>query len=172
MKVELERNKCRVILKALREDIETTGSFSIKFSLLTGVPVSKIKNIVRNLPSVVWEGYEMGKADQLLAMIEESGGTGEIVQVEAEENGKNSVGDSLSGSGEDKRVCPKCGYPIEEGQQYCEFCYSPLEEGDKGEKTISEDKENGSSYSIPPGRMIFYLGVVVVLILIAIFSNI
>jgi hypothetical protein len=171
LKVELQRHKCKVILTGLKENIETPESFSIKFSLLTRVPVTKIKNIVRNLPSVVWEGYELRKADQLLALIEESGGTGEIVEVGVEED-EGAEGKSTAGSSEDGVVCPKCGYPIKEGQKYCEFCYSSLDVEDSGEKIINKSREGSSSYSIPTGRMIFYLCIVVVLILIAIFSNI
>ncbi len=173
MKVKSTGTRCKVILRGLREETETPQSFTIKFSLLTRVPVTKIKNVVRSLPSVVWEGYEINRADKLLSMIEECGGVGEVVHVDEDGQSDSSEGESPASGDKDKKACPRCGYPVENGQDYCEFCYSPLHPYESGDAAGEpRDREEEKSYSIPRGRMIVYLGIIIVLILTAIFTNI
>ncbi len=71
----------RVILEDILSGIETTDSFAIKFSLLTKTPISKMKHVVRRLPAPIWSGQGRSRAEHILALIEEAGGKGTIVEV-------------------------------------------------------------------------------------------
>ncbi|HSG29387.1 MAG TPA: hypothetical protein VLA34_12975, partial [Candidatus Krumholzibacterium sp.] len=58
--VELEettgrtRTVIHVVMDGVHHEMETLDSFAIKFSLLTNMPVTRVKHLMRKLPASLW----------------------------------------------------------------------------------------------------------------------
>ena len=113
-----------VVLEGIRSDVETRDTFTIKFSLLTKAPLSKMKHIVSSLPATVWTGPGLSRAKSVLALIEEAGGKGSIV-----ENGAAAPAKAGPEEPKGERACAWCGFPLKEGEALCGFCMTPVKDG-------------------------------------------
>ena len=114
----------RVILEGVRSEVETTASFSLKFSLLANLPVTKVKHLVKSLPATVWLGKRKAQAVSLLNLIEEAGGVGRVAEEEYAPDMERVAG----GSGVKGTVCPQCGFPLKKQDLFCNFCMTPIAE--------------------------------------------
>ncbi len=155
--------KYTVILDGIAEEIETIESFAIKFSLLTREPVSKIKHLTKNVPAVIWSGDRKARGVSILSLIAEAGGIGRL------ETGKESPRPQGRKNSDVKEqgdtICKQCGFPLKKDDDYCRFCLTPVEEisRKKGERVKSEKKKP----SIPPARLVIYIGIVIIALLLA-----
>lgn len=180
----------RVVLDGVKSEIETPDSFSIKFSLSTHVPVTKIKHLMQTLPAVVWKGQNKKRSSRLLSLIEEAGGRGRIVLEEAPE--ETEEGDQQESGGEnDQDQCQTCGFRIKEGETFCSFCMTQVEKpkaDSKKKKEAAEEKKEAEGkktvrrqaavlkperkkLSIPPWRLFIYLLVVLITIVGSMISS-
>jgi len=148
-----------VVLDEIRSDVETHESFAIKFSLLTKMPISKIKHIVGKLPASIWSGEGRTRAEHILVLIEQAGGKGSIV-----ESGASAHVESPPKEAANKLTCSWCGFPVKEGDTHCEFCVTPV-----GETGKSETKHEGrkAAASITPKRLLCYIVVLIVGIIVS-----
>jgi hypothetical protein len=152
-----------VILEEIRPDVETPDSFAIKFSLLTKTPISKMKHIVSSLPTPIWTGQGTSRAENILALIEEAGGRGSIVEGEEATLVKGS-----SRAGKNRVSCRWCGFPIKAGDTHCDFCMTPV--GDVEKEEIHW--ERGSAQAIiPPKRLLCYILILVAGVIFAIVTR-
>jgi predicted nucleic acid-binding Zn ribbon protein len=113
-----------VILEGIRSEVETRDTFTIKFSLLTKAPLSKMKHLMTSLPATVWTGPGRSRAESILTLIEEAGGKGSIIEGAAASPVKESVQEPKS-----ERTCTWCGFPLKEGETVCGFCMTSVDEG-------------------------------------------
>ena len=152
-----------VILEGIRSDVETRDTFTIKFSLLTKAPLSKMKHIVSSLPATVWTGPGLSRAKSVLALIEEAGGTGSIIENAAAAPAKASAEEPKS-----EHSCAWCGFPLKEGEALCGFCMTPVKDGAR-----KAERHNSSGTRLKGARwkrfllygIILAVGIVVFLLL-------
>ena len=138
-----------VILEGIRSDVETRDTFTIKFSLLTKAPLSKMKHIVTSLPATVWTGSGRSRAKSILALIEEAGGTGSIIEGAAAAPAKASAREPKSES-----ACAWCGFPLKEGEALCGFCMTPVKDG---APKMERHHPSGKKFKgIRPKRLLLY----------------
>jgi hypothetical protein len=156
---EERRKTFCVILDEIRSDVETPESFAIKFSLLTKTPVSKMKHIASRLPATVWSGEGQSRARHILALIEEAGAKGRIV-----ESAVNAVVANPPKETASKRACSWCGFPMKEGDTRCEFCMTPV--GEAGKTEVPHENRKARR-SIPPKRLLCYLIILIAGIVIS-----
>jgi hypothetical protein len=152
-----------VVLEEIRSDIETPDSFTIKFSLLTKTPISKMKHIVNNLPAPIWSGQGKSRAENILALIDEAGGRGSIVEGVSAALVKNSAKDAKN-----RMSCRSCGFPLKEGDTHCEFCMTPVADIEKGE---FRRKGRGAAKIIARKRILCYVLILVAGIIFAIVTR-
>jgi hypothetical protein len=169
----------RVILEDIASGIETTDSFAIKFSLLTKTPISKMKHVVHRLPAPIWSGEGRSRAEHILALIEEAGGKGSIVETggapppPASPAGPRVPGGPV-GSGEpaktakSKSTCRWCGFPMKEDEKRCGFCMMTV--GDV-ERSEHKSKATVRAKAVSRKRLICYAAVVVAGIIIIALLN-
>jgi len=148
-----------VVLDGIRSDVETPESFTIKFSLLTKTPISKMKHLVGKLPVPIWSGEGRSRAEHILVLIEEAGGKGSIV-----ESGASALLKSPAKETADKLACNWCGFPLKEGDSHCEFCLTPVRETGK---STSHGERRKAAGAIPPKRLLCYILVLIVGIVVA-----
>jgi hypothetical protein len=137
------RNSYRVMLEDIASGIETTDSFAIKFSLLTKTPISKTKHIVNRLPAPIWTGEGRSRAEHILALIEEAGGKGSIVETGSAPSGSPAFAPSPAAASaapagpaspvKCKSACRWCGFPMKEGETRCGFCMTAIGDAEKSE---------------------------------------
>ena len=155
-----------VVLEEIRSDVETADSFAIKFSLLTKTPISKMKHIVKNLPAPVWSGPGRARAGNVLALIEEAGGRGNIVEGVSTAAAKGSAKNAKNTK--NRMICRSCGFPMKEGDTHCEFCMTPV--GDVG-KGVFHWEGRRAANGIPPKRLLCYVLLIVAVIIFAIVAR-
>jgi hypothetical protein len=163
MKPDNNATAYRVVLEDIKREIETIDSFSIKFSLMTNTPVTKVKYMLRSFPAVMWEGTARATAMSVMSYIEDAGGKGIIEEINRNSPEKIDVPeDNLSGNAD---TCTKCGFPVEKGDEYCQFCMSPISENMK-HKIADFIGVSKSRQIIPPGRLRLYILLIVGVLLI------
>ena len=187
---QTEQETYRVVLDGVKSEIETPDAFAIKFSLLTRVPVTKIKHMMQNIPAVVWKGQNRKRSSRLLSLIEEAGGRGRIVLEEAAEDQQADVEAEKAGSN-DLMQCRTCGFPLKEEDKFCTFCMSPVErpkkESSNEEKAAADDKKKDAKEvapkraaifesspkqsSIPPWRLFVYCLIVLIALVFGMISS-
>jgi len=161
----------KVIMDGLKNNIETSQAFAIKFSLLIREPVNKVRHLTKSYPATIWKGKRKTKAKAILSLVDEAGGRGriEVCQMEVKEP-KTRKTDKKSGEkATDQSLCGKCGFPIKADDLFCKFCLTPLrEKEDKKEKPEKEMKiqVNNIKPTIPPRRLFIYLLVILIAFLI------
>jgi hypothetical protein len=164
----------RVILEDIASGMETTDSFAIKFSLLTKTPISKMKHVVHRLPAPIWSGQGRSKAEHILALIEEAGGRGSIVEtggappaspVEAGGPGKPAGSGGPAKPVKSKSTCRWCGFPMKEEETRCGFCMMTVGEV---EKSAHQPEPKMRSKRFSRKRLICYGAILVAAILIII----
>jgi hypothetical protein len=124
------RKSYRVILEDIASGIETTDSFAIKFSLLTKTPLSKMKHVVHSMPAMVWSGQGRSRADRVLALIEEAGGRGSVVETRG---GPPASPAEQPATVKSKLACRWCGFPMKEDETRCGFCMTAVGDTEKSE---------------------------------------
>lgn len=133
-----------VILDSLDGGVETPDSFAIKFSLLTRTPVTKVKHTIRRLPARIWSGEGRGRAERILAYIQEAGGNGRVIEGGARPAPSAGLAEDRAAAlrenaakgppavaereqaPKDRSACAYCGFPLGEGDRYCGFCRTPV----------------------------------------------
>ena len=161
------RKTYHVVFDGVQAEMESLESFSIKFGLLTNMPVTKIKHLTRRLPATIWSGQVKSKAAGLVNLIEEAGGVGRLVVEEPQESAGED--DPLSGTGT-AGSCRKCGFPLKKEDEFCQFCMTSVDPG-KGEKVkFSPTGRTGNAVS--HARVLFYLLVVLAAVVITLISRI
>lgn len=161
----------RVILEGINSEIETPGSFAIKYGILTSTPVTRIKFMLRNLPKTIVETKSAPKARGTLELIEEAGGIGLIEEFNPEEAPKVEIPEeepTIANSVETS--CLKCGFPLKKDDQFCQFCHTPLAES-KTQNIKSVLKTGGGEKLVAPKRLLLYIGIVVVILVLGILSR-
>jgi hypothetical protein len=154
-----------VILEGIRSEVETVDSFSIKFSLLTRTPISKMKHLMARLPAVAWSGEGRGKAERILSLIEEAGGRGRIVESAAAAPASIRTPDAKEpNEPKDKLVCGWCGFPMREGATRCEFCLTVVGRAAKSDVPRGVRKKRPP---VPPVRLAIYGAVIAAEIVLA-----
>ncbi len=118
----------RVVIDDISSSIETIDSFAIKFSLLTRSPLARMKHVVRRLPAKVWEGADRSRAERVLALIEEAGGKGRIVETAVAPSKAPEEPETIPKPIKETpvaRSCAMCGFPMKEEETRCGFCMTP-----------------------------------------------
>jgi len=152
-----------VILEGIRSEMETRDTFTIKFSILTKAPLSKMKHIMTNLPATVWTGPGRSRAQSILALIEEAGGTGKIV-----EGGAAAPAQASPKERKSENACAWCGFPLKEGEAMCGFCMTPVKDGIP---QVERHNPSGARFKgVPSKKLLLYgiflaVGVVVIFLL-------
>jgi len=161
----------KVILEGIKSEIETPGSFAIKYGLLTSTPVTRIKFMLRNLPKTIVETKSAPKARGTLELIEEAGGIGRIEELNPEEAPKVEIAEeepTIANSIETS--CLKCGFPLKKNDEFCQFCHTPLA-GSKTRNIKSVLKSAGGGHLVAPNRLFLYIGIVVVILVLGILTR-
>jgi hypothetical protein len=159
----------RVVLEDIASGIETTDSFAIKFSLLTKTPLSKIKHVVHCLPATIWSGHGSSRAEHVLALIEEAGGRGKIVETGGAPPASPASHAAPEGSArpadtaKSKSACRWCGFPMKEDETRCGFCMTAV--GDV-EKSEHQPEPRARARGISRKRLVCYTVFLVVGIMI------
>jgi hypothetical protein len=154
----------RVMLNDIATGLETTDSFAIKFSLLTKMPVSKMKHIARRLPAQVWTGRGRRRAEHFLTLIEEAGGKGSIVEIgsapppspgtaTAPAAGAAAPAQATEAPPKDKLTCSWCGFPMKEGETHCGFCMTPAGRAERRGRSAGT---GGRGPAVNRKRLVFY----------------
>ncbi|MBU8922501.1 MAG: hypothetical protein KOO63_11845 [Bacteroidales bacterium] len=159
------RSKYHVVIDGVVNQVETLDSFAIKFGLLTNIPVTKLKHILRNIPASMWVGTSKSKANGLLTLVEEAGGVGRIVvEKPVEESTEHESNPALKNARENS--CSKCGFPLNKDDDFCQFCMTRVGEikDIPSEKNVSCEK--AARTSIPLARLLFYVLVVFAAVII------
>jgi len=162
----------RVILEDIASGIETNDSFAIKFSLLTKTPISKIKHVVHRLPAPIWSGQGRSRAEHILALIEEAGGRGKIVETGSDAPPPASPAGPAKEERRDKNVkiaksksaCRWCGFPMKEDETRCGFCMMAV--GDV-ERSAHAPEPARRSKGISRKRIVFYAVILILGMIIA-----
>lgn len=162
------RTSYRVVLEDIASGIETADSFAIKFSLLTKTPISKMKHVVRALPAPIWAGQGRARAEHVLALIEEAGGRGSIVETGSAAPRPATPATSASPAGPAKPAgvkfaCRWCGFPMREDETRCGFCMTAIGDVEKKEPRA---EPRIPAKVIPRKRLMCYAAVLVVGIMI------
>jgi len=161
----------RVVLEGIKSDIETPGSFAIKYGILTSTPVTRIKFMLRNLPKTILETKSAPRARGALELIEEAGGVGMMEECNPEEAPEVEIAEEepTIATVPDKS-CLKCGFPIKTDDESCQFCHPRLVE--KNTPNIKSVIEAGKSGNLlTPKKLLLYIAVVVVILLIGILTR-
>jgi hypothetical protein len=187
---QTQQETYRVVLDGVKSEIETPEAFAIKFSLLTRVPVTKIKHMMQNIPAVVWKGQNRKRSSRLLSLIEEAGGRGRIVLEEVAEDQQDAA-EPENADSKDLTQCRTCGFPLKEEDKFCTFCMSPVErpknESADKEKAAKDGKETDAKQtapkrtaifepsqkqsSIPPWRLFIYCLIVLIALVVGMVSS-
>lgn len=142
-----------VILEGVASEIETLDSFAIKFGLLSNIPVTKVKYLVKNIPTAIWTGPSGSRAKGLLSLINEAGGKGRI-----EAKNPQPVKPAAVETPQVKKLegskCLKCGFPLGVEDEFCQFCMTPIGEV---HKKSHKSKKKGDKFPVPPSRLLFYM---------------
>jgi len=165
----------RVILEDIASGIETNDSFAIKFSLLTKTPISKMKHVVHRLPAPIWSGQGRSRAEHILALIEEAGGRGKIVETGGDapppaspagpaDPAKSAKSAKNVNSAKSKAACRWCGFPMKEDETRCGFCMMAV--GDV-ERSAHAPGPARRSKGISRKRIVFYAVILILGIIIA-----
>lgn len=150
-----------VVLDSIRPEIETFDSFSLKFSVLLKMPVTRVKHLVKRLPSTLWKGSSRSKAKMLVELAEEAGGLAHIVENRESPEAASPEKSEKKGS---KTVCSKCGFPLKKDDEFCNFCMTPVKEptGTRVSAPVVEKQAQ-----IPTARLFFYLVLLLLGVLLA-----
>ena len=159
------RSKYHVVVDGVMNQVETLDSFAIKFGLLTNIPVTKLKHILRNLPASLWIGTSKSKAKGLLDLVEEAGGVGRIVVEEPVEESTEQENDPAVKNAQ-ANSCAKCGFPLGKDDDFCQFCLTRIGEGQGRQSRNSASCDKPVKTSIPLARALFYLLVVFAAVII------
>jgi hypothetical protein len=119
----------RVVLEDISSGIETNDSFAIKFALLTRSPLARMKHVVRRLPAKIWEGQGRSRAEHVLALIEEAGGKGRIVEKEVaplEDPVNHAERPNCVKAPQAAQSCAMCGFPMKDDETRCGFCMTSV----------------------------------------------
>jgi hypothetical protein len=153
----------RVMLDDIATGLETTDSFAIKFSLLTKMPVSKMKHVARRLPAQIWTGQGRKRAEHFLTLIEEAGGKGSIVEIgsapspspaaAAPAEAAASSAEAAAAPLKDKLACSWCGFPMREGETHCGFCMTPAGGAERRDRSAADA---GRGPAVNRKRLILY----------------
>jgi hypothetical protein len=147
----LERKRTyRVVLEDITSGVETADSFAIKFALLTRSPLARMKHAVRLLPATIWSGTSRSKAERVLALIEEAGGRGSVVEPE---DAPREAPPKPVRTPESERSCPMCGFPLKDEETRCGFCMTSLRDIKPG---ISHRESERRTSPIPRKRLILF----------------
>ena len=159
--IEKKVDSYSVVLDSIRSEIETLDSFSLKFSVLLKMPVTRVKHIAKRLPSTLWKGKSQSKAKMLVELAEEAGGVAHIV----ENNDVTTVpiSEEVKKTG-DKTACPKCGFPLKKEDEFCNFCMTSVKETAGTRKTAPVVVKNPQ---IPTARLFFYLVLLFIAVILA-----
>ena len=160
----------RVVLEGM-SDIETPGSFAIKYGILTSTPVTRIKFMLRNLPKTILETKSAPRAHGALELIEEAGGVGRMEECNPEEAPEIEIPEEepTIATVPDKS-CLKCGFPIKKNDEYCQFCHTRLVEK-KAPNIKSMIKAGKSGDLVTPKKLLLVIAVVVVILLLGILTR-
>ncbi|OQX85250.1 MAG: hypothetical protein B6D63_02680 [Candidatus Latescibacteria bacterium 4484_7] len=155
-----EQNTYRVIIDGINAEVETKDSFAIKLSLFAKLPVTKVKHMVKTLPSVALRFSDELRAKKLVSLIEEAGG---YAHIEADK--KKAVPKKAKSK---ERFCRKCGFPLKDGEKYCSFCLTPVDEAEEehvkaAEKALQKKKR---VRSIPPKRLYVYFAIMIFILIV------
>jgi hypothetical protein len=150
-----------VVLDSIRSEIETAASFSLKFSVLLKMPVTRMKHIVKQLPSTLWRGKNLSKAKMLVELAEEAGGVAHIV--ENHDAPPDAAGNKAKKDA-DKAVCSKCGFPMKKEDKFCNFCMTPVKES-IGARTSAPVFQK--TPQIPTARLFFYFVLLLIVVILA-----
>ncbi len=150
-----------VILDSIRSEIETMDSFTLKFSVLLKIPVTKVKHMVKRLPCTLWRGKSLSKAKMLVELASEAGGNARVVE---NEKAPSAEAGEKSKKEKDKTACPKCGFPLKQGDEFCNFCMTSVKER-AGTRTSAPIIEKNPQ--IPPARLFFYIVLVLIAVVLA-----
>ena len=139
-----------VVLESIRSEIETLDSFSLKFSVLLKMPVTRVKHIVKRLPATLWKGTSLSKAKALVELAEEAGG---IARIDENQAAPEPAAAEKSKDTGGKLECAKCGFPLKKDDEFCNFCMTPVKEpaGSRVSAPVVEKQAQ-----IPPARLLFY----------------
>ena len=150
-----------VVLDSIRSEIETMDSFTLKFSVLLRIPVTKVKHMVKRLPCTLWRGKSLSKAKMLVELAGEAGGNARVVEQEEKPDARAG---KKSKKEEEGAACSKCGFPLKQGDEFCNFCMTPVK-GSAGSRPSAPVVEKPPQ--IPPARLFFYLVLVLVAVVLA-----
>jgi hypothetical protein len=147
----------RVILEGVKSEFETIDSFAIKYSILVNTPVTRIKFLLRSLPTTILETRSAARAHSALELIEEAGGNGRVEEFDLEAAPKIEISEQEPQTAvPGENTCPKCGFPLKEQEEFCQFCHTPLVENTSHRvKTIL--KAGGGGTLVEPKRLAIYL---------------
>ncbi len=161
----------RVILEGIKSEIETPGSFAIKYGILTSTPVTRIQFMLRNLPKTILETKSATRARGTLGLIEEAGGRGLLEEYNPEEAPAVEIPEEEPTIATvEKTNCMKCGFPIKKDDEFCQFCHTPLvEKKAPNIKSVIEAGKNGNL--LAPKKLLIYVAVVVVILLLGILTR-
>jgi hypothetical protein len=159
--LEAQKSYC-VMLDEVGTGVETPESFAIKFSLLTRIPITKTKHIMKRLPARVWAGSGRRKAEHILSLIEEAGGLGRVI----EEGSRPPEPVSAEGASKPDapappkplQTCRWCGFPLKEGDSFCEFCMKPVQEEARGGGHAAS---TGKRIAVPRRRLVLYFAILI-----------
>lgn len=160
----------RVVLEGIKSE-ETTGSFAIKYGILTSTPVTRIKFMLRNLPKTIVETKNSAKARGTLELIEEAGGVGTLEEFDPEVKPTVEITEEepTIATVPDKN-CLKCGFPLKEKDEFCQFCHTPLRDS-KPQGIKSVLKAGGRGSLITPKKLYIYIGIVALILILGILTR-
>jgi hypothetical protein len=150
-----------VVLESIRSEIETLDSFSLKFSVLLKMPVTRMKHVVKRLPATLWKGKSRSKAKMLVELAEEAGGVARIVENRESPRADQSEKDKKAA---EKVVCSKCGFPLKKDDVFCNFCMTSIKEktGTRVSAPVVEKQAQ-----IPTARLFFYFVILLMGVILA-----
>ena len=171
----------RVILDGIKSDIETPGSFAIKYGILTSKPVTRIQFMLRSLPNTILETKSVPRARSALELIEEAGGVGHIeeynpeekptIEIPEEEPTIEKIEEEPTTAKVENKNCLKCGFPLKKDDEYCQFCHTPLVEKKKSPNIKSVIEAGKSGTLLTPKKILIYVLVVVVILLLGLLTR-
>lgn len=154
-----------VVLESIKSDIETPESFALKFAIISRLPVTKVKHIMRKMPATVWRSCKKPQAQKLLRLIEEAGGRGKIVEDHTIVDEHLAAQETQSPS---TPTCQRCGFPLKEDDKYCSFCMTPVDAQEKQEQKVETRKTVVRKPPVVPSyRLFFYFIILIAGILIS-----
>ena len=131
-----------------------------------------MKHVVHRLPAPIWSGQGRSRAEHILALIEEAGGRGKIVETGGDappaaspagpaDPAKSAKTDK---SAKSKLACRWCGFPMKEDETRCGFCMMAVGNVERSAHT-REPAER--SKGISRKRIVFYAVILILGIIIA-----